>query len=254
MSVKQVANIVGLVLVLAVNWLANALPLNGKTSGQVSDSIHSLFTPAGYVFAIWGLIYLGLTAFVVYQALPAQRDAQFGRQMGFWFLATCAFNTGWIFLWHYGHFVWTEVAMAGLLLSLVIIYERLQIGRSQAEGKERWMVRLPFSLYLAWVSVAAIANTAVVLIVTGWNGWGLSPTVWTVLMILVGGVLGLAAILKRGEVAFPLVVVWAFAGIVVRHADTPPVALAAGVVAVALVVVLAILRLPKVLNKTVPNP
>lgn len=245
MGIKRVANIVGLVVVLVVNWLANALPLNGQTTGQVSDGIPSMFTPAGYAFSIWGVIYLGLIAFVVYQALPAQREAVFVRRIGFWFLLSCLFNAVWIFLWHYEQFAWTQVAMLGLLASLLMVYERLGIGRTRVEPTVRWLVHLPFSLYLAWISVATIANTAVLLTVTGWNGWGLSPVVWSVAVTLVGGGLGLAMLLRRNEVAYPLVIVWAFAGIVVQRPEVLPVAIAAGGVAVLLLAALAIARLPR---------
>ena len=255
MNIRRLANIVGLALVLAVNWLANTLPLNGQTTGQVSDDIPSLFTPAGYVFSIWGVIYLGLIAFVVYQSLPAQREAAFVRRIGFWFFASCLFNAGWIFLWHYERFAWTQVAMLCLLVSLLVIYERLKIGRTRVAPAVRWLVHLPFSLYLAWISVATIANTAVLLTVVGWNGWGLSPVVWTVAVILVGGGLGLAMIWRRNEVAYPLVIVWAFAGIVVARPEVAPVAVAAGGVAVLLAAALVIARLRrKTAAKIYENP
>jgi translocator protein len=240
MRARQYVNVIGLVLVLVVNWLANAAPLNGQTTGEVSADIPTLFTPAAYVFSIWGLIYLGLIAFAVYQALPAQRDAGFIDNIGCWFAATCLLNAGWIFAWHYERFVWTQVVMVGLLICLLVIYERLGIGRKNVESGVRWLVHMPFSLYLAWISVATIANTSVLLTVLGWDGWGVSTTLWTIAVILVGGGLGLLMLWRRGEVAYPLVIVWAFVGIVVRRSDVLPIALTAGAVAVLLLVLLGV--------------
>ncbi len=238
MKPRQIFNVLALLMVLVVNWLAEALPLNGQTTGQISDSIPTLFTPAGYVFSIWGVIYLWLIAFAVFQILPSQKNANFVGQIGWWFVASCVLNAAWIFLWHYESFVWTLVAMAGLLVSLLAIYQRLEIGRCPVPTAIKWLVHVPFSIYLGWVSVATIANVSVVLVESNWSGWGLSPVVWTVIVILVGGGLGALMIRRRNEIAYPLVIVWAFAGIVVKQQAAGAVAYAAAGVAVALVLLL----------------
>ena len=242
MKLKQVLNVLAVRATLAVNGLANSLPINGQTTGEVSDGIPTLFTPAGYVFSIWGLIYLGLIAFAVYQALPAQREKPFLARIGYWFVASCAFNVGWLFAWHYEQFVLSLVLMLGLLVSLIAVYLRLDVGRRPVSGAEKALVHLPFSIYLGWISVATIANVSITLYTLGWGGWGIAPQVWTVVVLIVGAALGVAMILLRREVAFPLVIVWAFAGIVVRRMDVLPVAIAAGAAAFLLLVVLVVDR------------
>ena len=125
--------------------MANALPLNGQSTGEISDRFQVYFVPAGYVFSIWGLIYLGLGAFAVYQALPAQREDPRLRRIGYLFALSCLANVAWLFLWHYEQFALTVVAMLPLLLSLIAIYLRLEIGRVRVPAIEEWLVRVPFA-------------------------------------------------------------------------------------------------------------
>ena len=129
MKTRQILNLIALLGTVIVNGLANALPFNGITTGEISDSFPVLFTPAGYVFSIWGVIYLLLFGFAVYQALPSQRDNPRLERIGYWFVLSSLFNAVWIFLWHYGYFLLTLLAMLGLLVSLIVIYQRLQIAR-----------------------------------------------------------------------------------------------------------------------------
>ncbi len=226
---RQTVNVVAVVAVIVVNGLANALPLNGQTTGEISDRFQVYFVPAGYVFSIWGLIYLGLLAFAVYQALPAQRDNPRLRPIGYLFAGSCLANIAWLFLWHYEQFVLTLVAMFALLLLLITIYLRLENGRVAVSPAEKWLVHIPFSIYLGWITVATIANVTAVLDYLGWRGWGVSDEAWAVIMLLVAGVLAAAVSLTRGDVAYSLVIIWALAGIAVKHAGTPLVAVTAWV-------------------------
>ncbi len=226
---RQTVNVVAVVAVIVVNGLANALPLNGQTTGEISDRFQVYFVPAGYVFSIWGLIYLGLLAFAVYQALPAQRDNPRLRRIGYLFAGSCLANIAWLFLWHYEQFVLTLVAMFALLLLLITIYLRLEIGRVAVSPAEKWLVHIPFSIYLGWITVATIANVTAVLDYLGWSGWGVSDEAWAVIMLLVAGALAAAVSLTRGDVAYSLVIMWALAGIAVKHAGTPLVAVTAWV-------------------------
>jgi benzodiazapine receptor len=230
-TVRQVVNVLAVIAVIVVNGLANALPLNGQTQGEISDRFDVFFVPAGYAFSIWGLIYAGLIAFAVYQALPTQRENARLRRVGYLFALSCVANITWLFLWHYELFLLTLVAMLALLLLLIAIYLRLDIGRAQVGGVERWLVDVPFSVYLGWITVATIANVTVVLDYLGWNGWGISPQVWTVIMLFAGLVIATAMSLTRGDVAYSLVLIWAYAGIAVKHQDTPVVAITAWVTA-----------------------
>ena len=230
-TVRQVVNVLAVVAVIVVNWLANALPINGQTQAEISDRFDVFFVPAGYAFSIWGLIFLGLIAFAVYQALPAQRENARLRRVGYLFALSCVANITWLFLWHYEVFVLTLVVMAALLLLLIGVYLRLDIGRAQVGGVERWLVDVPFSVYLGWITVATIANVTVVLDYLGWNGWGISPQAWTVIMLFAGLVIATAMSLTRGDVAYSLVLIWAYVGIAVKHGDTPVVAITAWVTA-----------------------
>ena len=246
--VRQWANMLAVIATIIINGLANALPLNGQGTGEISDRFKVFFVPAGYVFSIWGLIYLGLLAFAIYQALPAQRENPRLRSVGYWFVLSCVANITWLFLWHYNQFLLTMFAMLALLACLIITYERLGVGRLKVSAAERWAVQVPFSIYLGWVSVATIANATDVLYDLGWTGSPLSAEVWAVIMLAVALVVGALMAWRRGDAAYLLVFVWAFAGIANKQAATPLVANAAWVatVAAAALALLAVWRLPKV--------
>jgi benzodiazapine receptor len=249
-TLRQWVNVLAVVATLVINGLANALPLNGLTTGEISDRFQVYFVPAGYVFSIWGLIYVALVAFAVYQALPSQRNNPRLRRIGYLFALSCLANIAWLFLWHYEVFPLTLVAMLALLLLLIAIYLRLAIGRAQVSTAEKWLVHVPFSIYLGWITVATIANVTSLLDYLNWNGWGISPEAWTVIMLVAAVGIASAVSLTRGDVAYMLVIVWAFAGIAVKHAGTPVVATAAWVATVLVALMLVVgLLLRKQLRK-----
>ncbi len=237
--VRQTLTVLAVIATIVVNGLANALPLNNLTTGEISDRFDVFFVPAGYVFSIWGLIYVGLIAFAVYQALPAQRENPSLRQIGYLVVLSCVANVTWLFLWHYEQFPLTLIAMLILLATLIAIYLRLDVGRAQVSGAEKWAVHVPFSVYLGWVTVATIANVTTLLDYVNWSGWGISPQVWTVIMLVAGLAITTAIALTRRDIAYMLVIIWAFVGIAVKHAGTALVAPAAWITAgaVALLVV-----------------
>jgi hypothetical protein len=238
--IRQVVNVLATLMVIVLNVLASALPLNGQTTGEISDRFDVYFVPAGYVFSIWGLIYLALIAFTVYQALPAQRDNPRLRSVGYLYALSCVANVAWLFLWHYEFFELTLLAMVALLLLLITIYLRLGIGRSRVSNAETWLVRVPFSIYLGWITVATIANVTSLLDYLNWGGWGISPEAWAVVMLIAGAVIASAVSIMRGDIAYVLVIVWAFVGIAVKHSDTSIVAVTAIVVAVLVALTLLI--------------
>jgi len=244
--VRQSVNVLLVVATIVVNALANIIPFNGKNTGAISDQFHVYFVPAGYVFAIWGLIYIGLIAFGIYQALPSQRDNPRLRSVdGFFALASLS-NMLWLFLWHYEQFMATLAVMLVLLAALIAIYQRLGMGRTSVSTAENWLVRIPFSIYLGWITVATIANVTEVLNYLKWNGFGLSPETW--MLIILGAVFVIATLtnLTRRDVAYTLVILWALIGIIVKQADVPLVANATRWTAAAVAVTLAIgLFLPK---------
>jgi translocator protein len=238
-TLRQILIVVAVAATIVVNGLASTSLINGRQTGAISDMFPVLFTPAGYVFSIWGLIYLGLTAYAVFQALPAQRENPRLRSIGNLFLVASLANIVWIFLWQYLQFPLTIVAMLILLGALIGIYLRLDIGRSRPPGAERWLVNLTFSIYLGWITVATIANATILLSYLNWNGFGIGEQVWLVIMLAVALVVAALIAFTRRDVAYLLVLAWAFAGIALKHAAIPAVTTAAWL-ATAIILILAV--------------
>lgn len=233
---KQVLTIIATLAVITVNALANALPINGQNTGEISNRFEVYFTPAGYVFSIWGVIYLGLIAYSIYQALPAQRDSAVLGAIAPLYWVSCLANIVWIFLWHYEVFYPTILAMLTLLVMLILIYLRLDIGRADVSAGMRWAVHLTFSIYLGWITVATIANASALLWLANWNQFGISAEAWTAIMLAAAVVISLLMAITRRDAAYLLVLVWAFAGIYMRFPGMPLVAISA--IAAAVVVLL----------------
>lgn len=236
----QLLNIAAFLGTILVNYLANAVPLGGRSTGEISELYPNLFTPAGYTFAIWGLIYLLLALFVIYQAKDIHKlnKDPIVEKVGGWFFVASLANMAWIFAWHYLLPGLSLLIMLVLLVSLIMIYLRLGIGREQVSVMRKYLVHLPFSVYLGWISVATIANVSAYLVSVEWGGWGLSQVTWTVIVIIVGTLIALNALRSRGDVFYSLVFIWAFIGIFVKRvtADvSPPPAILLVLVAAVLV-------------------
>lgn len=224
MKAKRIFMVLSLILVLVVNFLANSLPINGVTTGEVSDRFPVLFVPAGYVFSIWGLIYLALIGFTIYSLTPKGLKNKAIDGVAWWFVVSNLFNAAWIFLWHYQQFALTLIPIFGLLISLIIIYIRFGVGKEQLPWLEKLLLEVPFSIYLGWATVAVVANVSQFLYTTGWRGEPLNEAIWTVIMLAVATLLGVLMIFLRRDVAYPLVLVWAFVGIWVKQGEVPLVA------------------------------
>jgi hypothetical protein len=242
--VRQTTTMIGVIATIVVNVLANALPINGQNTGDISDRFEIYFVPAGYVFSIWGLIYLGLIGFAIYQALPAQRENPRLRTIGGWFAVASVANIVWIFLWHYLKLNVTLLAMLAILASLIAIYLRLGIGKTRVSVAERWAVQIPFSVYLGWITVATIANATQLLDYLGWSGWGVSPELWTAIMLAAAVIIAALMTLSRWDAAYLLVLVWAFIGIALKHGGVPLVSVSAwtATVVVVLMVVASLVK------------
>lgn len=230
------------VVTLIVNGLANSLPINGKTTGDVTRDFDVYFMPAGYVFSIWSVIYAGLLAYTVYLWVAAVRgriDSGAAQAIAPWYVVTAAANCCWLFAWHHMLFPLSMALMVVLLAALLVIY-RIQASRPPTSAAELWTVHVPFRVYLGWISVATIANATITLDDAGWSGFGISEPIWGVIMIVVATALGLTMLAVHADVAYALVLVWALVGIAVRLSDTTSVLAAAlvgaGVLAVAAVV------------------
>ena len=167
-----------------------------------------------------------LLVFIVYQALPKNRDQPFLGQVGLLFALSGACNVSWLFLWHYEMVTYSLVLMFALLATLILIYLRIGIGKTAVSLKEMVCVHLPFSVYLGWISIATIANVSVALMAIGWDGWGLEPSTWAIVIICVALLLSLAMLVTRKDIAYCFVVVWALVGILTKQSAYQSIVLA----------------------------
>jgi len=247
-TLRQILVILTVIITITINVLADALPINGLNTGQISDTFKVYFVPAGYVFSIWGIIYIGLIAYAVYQAIPSQRENPRLQATGWWVALGGLANCAWIFLWQYEIFIWTVAAMLILLASLIVVYLRLGIGRTKVSTGETWAVRIPFSIYLGWITVATVADISDVLWYVKWNQFGISAAAWMV--VILGAVLIIAGLMNflRRDIAYALVILWALAGITVRFPQAGLVTVATwvtfGLVAASLAAALLVKRNP----------
>ena len=205
---------------VTVNMLANILPINGVGTGQVSDAYPNLFAPAGQTFAIWGLIYLLLAGHTVYQlglfqgySYAIKKDLL--RMVGIIFSVSSLANAAWIYAWHYGFIPLSMLLMIVLLVCLIAI--NMIINKETLSMREKIFVRLPFSVYFGWITVATIANATVLLVSRGWNGFGIPEPVWAMIMIVVGMLIGAVTTIRNRDIAYGLVLVWAYSGILFKH-------------------------------------
>jgi len=254
-TLRQISVVLTVIATIVINILANALPINGLNTGQISDSFQVYFVPAGYVFSIWGLIYLGLIALAIFQALPSQKENPRLRRTGWWISLAGLANITWIFLWHYQQFPLTLVAMLTLLATLIITYLRLGIGKTSVANAEKWAVRVPISIYLGWITVATVANVTSLLDYLDWNGFGLAPEIWMVIVLAAVLVIAELVIFTRRDIAYTLVILWALAGIAIKFAAVPAVAIPTwitfGLVTLTLLLALAQNKTRKSLKPTV---
>ncbi len=241
-TLRQYTNLVTVLIALAVNILATTLPLNGQNTGEISDRFKVFFVPAGYVFSIWGIIYLGWIAFILYQFRSSQRDNPRLHRLGYLFAISNIANAAWLFAWHYNAFGLSVIIMLTLLGLLIASYLRLDVNRVAVTAAERWSVDIPFSVYLGWITVATVANVTDWLYLIHWNGFGLPAQAWAVLMIAVASLLGLAMAFTRKDAAYLLVLVWSFIGIAMKQKPAPMVVISAWIAA-GLMLVLAVYSL-----------
>lgn len=203
--------VIALISVITVNALANILPLNNQTTGEISNRLPVLFTPAGYVFSIWSVIYVLLIIWLVGMWNKKQQgDVNYTKRSTL-FIISCVLNIAWIYLWHYEKFLFTVIVMIGLLITLVLLYRTYPVSDNSIKS------RLPISVYLGWISVATIANISYVLTYYEWNGWGLSDPLWAVIMMTIGTALALHIRYHHFDIAYVFVFIWAFIGIAVRN-------------------------------------
>jgi hypothetical protein len=219
--ILAVSNCAGFAAAIVVNVLATTLPLGGMTTSQLSDRYPNLFVPAGMTFSIWGLIYILLAIFVVYGVVFSARkpvtEDSFMEKVGVLFFITCLANLGWIFAWQFRVVPLSLVLMIILLCTLILIYVRLNVGVAPASNAEKYLVHLPMSIYLGWISIATIANVTAVLVAAGWRRFGMSEQFWAVVMIAAGIILAGLMLFRRNDIFYALVVGWALVGILLKR-------------------------------------
>lgn len=205
---------------IVVNALSNILPINGNNTGQVSNSYSNLFAPAALTFSIWGVIYFLLAAYTLYQFGLFQKDggeknASLFAQVGSYFAVTSLANILWIFSWHY------HLIALSLIFMLVILFYLIKINsilrKEKLTTKENFFIKAPFSVYFAWITVATIANVTTLLVSLNWNGWGISPAIWTIIILIIGAIIGLFRTLADKNIFYGLVFIWAYFGIWFKH-------------------------------------
>jgi len=241
-------NILAFVLMVLVNGLAGSTTiLGGKNTAQISDRNPTLITPAGYVFSIWGIIYVLLGIFVVFQALPSQQGKEFQRRIGWLFGLSSVANIVWLFLWQFEYLSLSVVLMFLLLATLILIYLRLGIGKSETTTREKLAVHVPFSVYLGWITIASIANVAVTLVSVNWDGFGISAETWAALVVIVALAITVLVVITRKDVAYALVIIWALVGIAVKQSENQTIIMlteaSAVIVAIALVATILLTKL-----------
>lgn len=216
-DIRAYINIGALALVLLFNFLSNAIPFNGLTQADLGELYPVLITPATYVFSIWGLIYLALIAFIIYQTLPNFRENPAVKAVGILFAVSSLFNILWLFFWHYQRVGWSMIIMLLLLATLITIYLRIGAVTTEKSLYDRLLVKYPFSLYLGWITAATIVNFNVLLYDIGWLGVGTGGVFFTIFMIVIAAVVALAVFYLRQDFIYTAVFVWALIGIGVRH-------------------------------------
>lgn len=215
-----IANCIALIITIVINYLSNTGLLNGNTMKIVSNKYFNYFTPAGYAFSIWGLIYLGLLGFVFYSwrsLLKEREEDSILLKIGWWFVISCCANSLWVIAWLYDYTGLSVVIMAILLISLLKIIVRTNMELDAHPLKKYLFVFWPFALYSGWISVAIIANIAAFLTKIHWDGWGISSVTWTIIMIFVAGLINIFMIRKRNLREYGVVGIWAIMAIAVSN-------------------------------------
>lgn len=203
-------NVIFFAIMIVMNYLANALPLNNKTTGELSDSFPNLFVPAGITFSIWGIIYLLLVVYTIVQFTSADKTTI--NNISWLFAISCIFNALWIVAWHYEKLPMSLIIMSGLLISL--IYINMAISHLPTG-----IIKAAFGVYLGWICIATIANVTALLVSYSWNGFGISQEAWTIIMISAGTLIAATALYRLNNPFIGLAVIWAFAGIILKRND-----------------------------------
>lgn len=249
-SLLRYANVIFFALTVIVNSLTGSTNIiGGRSTADVSNANSTLVTPGGYVFSIWGIIYILLGVFVVYQASPIEQGKDYQRKISWLFVLSSLVNIAWIFVWQFEYLSLSVLLIFVLLATLIFIYLRLGVGKSKVKLREKLAVHLPFSVYLGWITVASIADVAATLVHYNWNGFGISPQTWAILVVAVALIISIFMLATRKDIAYALVIIWALVGIGVNHSGNQTILTlteaGAVIVAIALIVRVLVTKLRK---------
>jgi hypothetical protein len=214
-------NTITLAAVLIVNYMASAGKINNTTVGEISRRYETLFTPAGYAFSIWGIIYLALIAFVLFTwyALVKKNYDDIIIKCGWFFIISNLANISWIYLWVSDNIGGSVIAILIILISLIILMFRLQLEVTDPPVRIIMFVWWPFAIYLGWIISASVANISAYFISIGWSGEPLSPQLWSITMITAAAAIYLFLIINRNLREAAAVGIWAFIAIAVKQWD-----------------------------------
>jgi TspO/MBR family len=236
---RQLIIAVAIIASIIVNTISNIFPPGGANIGELANTIFAdvRVTPANYAFSIWGMIYSGLVALGIYQFQSTERYNPRLQRCGYLLAIACACQCAWIYLFLARQFLLSILAMLGILLSLIAMYDRLGIGRERVSTLEQWFVRIPISIYLSWIAVATIVNVASTLYSINGNNWLLSPSIWTIIMMLISAAIAYLAFTQRQDTAYLLVTVWTLIAIGIRQIGDPLIVLSGLILAIALITI-----------------
>ncbi|KON33261.1 MAG: hypothetical protein AC479_05205 [miscellaneous Crenarchaeota group-6 archaeon AD8-1] len=249
-KILKLSNILAFIATVIINSLAGSTTLiGGKNTAEISDAYPTLITPADYVFSIWGIIYILLGIFVIYQALPRNNDKDFTKRVGWYFVLSSVLNIIWLFLWQFEYLSLSVVVMFLLLLSLILIYTALGIGKTKVDLPEKLFVHVPFSVYLGWITIASIANVASALVKLEWDAFGINPEIWAILIIIIALAITMLVLITRKDIAYSLVIIWALIGIAYGQNSTQNIAILAQAFSLIILIAMVVLVLIKRFKK-----
>lgn len=218
-SLKVVVAVTYLIMV-TMNALANIIPINGMNTGEISDSFPNLFAPAGITFTIWGIIYFLLLLYVIYQFIQFKSESdpykeELFKKIGIYFAISSIANSIWILAWHYKLIALSLILIIIVLICLILINQHTKVANLSL--KDNFFIKVPFSIYFGWVTVATIANVTTLLVDIGWGGFGISETLWTIVILIIGVLIAVATIIRNRDFFYGLVIIWAYIGIYIKH-------------------------------------
>ncbi|MEO0554811.1 MAG: tryptophan-rich sensory protein [Bacteroidota bacterium] len=236
-KIIAICNFLSVILIISVTYIGDN-GFNGNTVRGVSAKYYHLFTPSPYAFAIWGLIFLGLLIYTISQLVTAFKkngDVEIIKRTGWWFNAANIFNFLWLFAWLTENIFLSLVIMIGILTSLLMVVIKTRLGLEKISISKKMVVYWPIGIYIGWISVALIANTAAFLVKIGWEPLLFDNKSWTIVMMMVAIILNLFLLIKRNMVTFNLVGVWALYAIYVRHMESQEILATTAIIGVSII-------------------